>query len=272
MSCRPQSYLLKSSTQMARRRRGEPAPVRRPRALERRYRARLYRRQRALYALIMARLEGALDRAAEGERADSLVTEGAALLRAIAGIRQVYSVSLEPDPSDLSRLPRQLDLFTSAQVRRQLRVLGIQIDAPPLATDLYEQWIRENVALIRSLDQGLIDAIERETREAIEQGRLSNELRKRYRERLQINLRRARTIARDQVGKAQSDIVQRRYEDAGIVEYTWRHSGNLKTGRPEHIARDGKVFRMDDPPWDGHPGEAINCACSRIPIPRSAPQ
>ena len=254
-----------------RRRRNDPAPVRRPKMLERRYRVRLQRRQRALYALIMARLEGVLDRAEDGERSDSLVTEEATLLRAIVGIRQLYSISLEPDPPDLSRLPRQLDLFTSAQVRRQLRVLGIQVDVSPLATDLYEQWIRENVALIRSLDQGLIDAIERETREAIEKGRLTSELRKRYRERLQINLRRARTIARDQVGKAQSDIVQRRYEDAGIIEYEWRHSGNLKTGRPEHIARNGKVFRMDDPPWDGHPGKAINCACSRIPIPRSAP-
>jgi hypothetical protein len=36
--------------------------------------------------------------------------------------------------------------------------------------------------------------------------------------------------------------------------------------RPDHEERQGRVFSWDDPPWDGNPGEAINCFLGQTTI------
>lgn len=43
-------------------------------------------------------------------------------------------------------------------------------------------------------------------------------------------------------------------------KYIWRTRGDNKV-RSEHAERDGKVFEWNNPPEDGHPGEAPNCRC-----------
>lgn len=79
--------------------------------------------------------------------------------------------------------------------------------------------------------------------------------------RLGISRRRAMTIARDQTTKLAATLDQARNEEAGITEYRWRHSGK-KDFRKEHKAREGQIFQWNDPPSDGHPGQAINCGCT----------
>lgn len=71
---------------------------------------------------------------------------------------------------------------------------------------------------------------------------------------------RARLIARDQTTKLAAVLDEERQTEIGIDRYTWRHSRKLRP-RPEHVARDGKVFSWNKPPADGHPGYAINCGC-----------
>jgi uncharacterized protein with gpF-like domain len=36
--------------------------------------------------------------------------------------------------------------------------------------------------------------------------------------------------------------------------------------RRAHAVYDDQVFRWDDPPEDGHPGQAINCRCRAEPF------
>ena len=89
----------------------------------------------------------------------------------------------------------------------------------------------------------------------------------------------ASVIARDQTAKLNSRLVQARQEDAGITHYIWRTAGdNRVVGQPgglypkgntahgNHYERNGKVFRWDRPPDDGHPGEAILCRCVALPV------
>lgn len=52
---------------------------------------------------------------------------------------------------------------------------------------------------------------------------------------------------------------------AGIEEYIWRTAGDNRV-RPAHILRNGKKFKWDRPPLDGHPGMAIRCRCVAIPV------
>ena len=43
-------------------------------------------------------------------------------------------------------------------------------------------------------------------------------------------------------------------------KYTWRTQKDRYV-RDEHKKREGVVFEWDDPPYDGHPGEAYGCRC-----------
>ena len=89
----------------------------------------------------------------------------------------------------------------------------------------------------------------------------------------------AKLLARDQTSKINSAITQARNEELGVKEYIWRTAGDSRVvGAPgglwtrpnrvhgNHYERDGKVFRWDEPPFDGHPGYAINCRCVADPI------
>lgn len=89
-----------------------------------------------------------------------------------------------------------------------------------------------------------------------------------------ISKKRAHLIARDQTSKTTGTLNQIRQQAIGIEEYIWRTSrdqrvvgnptgiypvGNLK--HEDHYHREGKRFRWDSPPEDGHPGQAIQCRC-----------
>lgn len=91
--------------------------------------------------------------------------------------------------------------------------------------------------------------------------------------------RQANLIARDQTSKINMAINQARQQEVGIEEYIWRTAHDRRVvGFPggeypkgnqvhgNHWAREGLVFRWDKPPFDGHPGYAVNCRCVAEPI------
>lgn len=86
------------------------------------------------------------------------------------------------------------------------------------------------------------------------------ELAKQLTERIGVGRARAKFIARDQTTKLAANLDRMRQQEAGITEYRWRHSGKAHP-RPEHVARDGKIFQWADAPADGHPGTQPNCGC-----------
>jgi len=60
-------------------------------------------------------------------------------------------------------------------------------------------------------------------------------------------------------------INQLRQENLGIEQYIWRSQDDTKV-RDNHAAYDDRVFRWDNPPEGGHPGEAHNCWCYAEPV------
>ena len=90
---------------------------------------------------------------------------------------------------------------------------------------------------------------------------------------------RARLIARDQTSKVTAALNQSRQASNGIEEYIWRIVNDSRVvGKPgglyptpsrlhgDHYHREGKLFRWDQPPEDGHPGHAIQCRCYAEPV------
>ena len=65
-------------------------------------------------------------------------------------------------------------------------------------------------------------------------------------------------------------INQLRQQDLGIERYIWRSQDDAKV-RDSHAERDDQVFRWDEPPAGGHPGQAHNCRCYAEPVSPSTP-
>ena len=82
----------------------------------------------------------------------------------------------------------------------------------------------------------------------------------------QQRLRPLRTAMEERLLRAFSGLInQLRQEDLGIEQYIWRSRDDAKV-RDSHAAYDDRVFRWDDPPEGGHPGEAHNCRCYAEPV------
>jgi uncharacterized protein with gpF-like domain len=97
-----------------------------------------------------------------------------------------------------------------------------------------------------------------------------------------ITQRRAKLIARDQTSKLTGTLNQVRQESIGITEYIWRTVQDARVaGDPsgkypdadkdskfhgDHYHRNGKRFRWDTPPPDGHPGQPGFCRCHAQPV------
>jgi SPP1 gp7 family putative phage head morphogenesis protein len=74
---------------------------------------------------------------------------------------------------------------------------------------------------------------------------------------------RARRIAADQTSKLGARLNRARREQAGIGQYKWRHSAK-RHPRSWHVARDGKIYKNDDPriPAGDRAGEPPFCGCT----------
>lgn len=134
-------------------------------------------------------------------------------------------------------------------------------------------WTSQNTTLIKSIDQQIMDKIryamsQRIIRTADREQTIAV-LAKDIQEIARVSENRAVLIATDQVGKLNSQLTQYRQFNAGIEEYIWNTMKDSRV-RPEHAAREWekskKKFKWSEPPADGHPGWAIRCRCTALPV------
>lgn len=167
----------------------------------------------------------------------------------------------------VQRVMSSVEDFNRTQFRAVLRsVYGVDIitNAPielRAALDVFEA---TNISLIRSIPQQAVSQLQGKIVEAVRRGSTLKQLQAQIREEFDITDRRAKLIARDQIGKLNGQLTELRQEQIGVTEYTWRGILDARE-RPEHVAREGKVFSWAKPPDDGHPGEPIHCRCTAEP-------
>ncbi len=138
---------------------------------------------------------------------------------------------------------------------------GITEDWLPKAVD---EFVTENVRLIRSLAEDHFSDLRNHLTEAIADGRRWEDIAEEIEERYGVADRHAELIARDQVGKFYGALNEERQTQLGVEKYVWRTARDNRV-RDEHAEREGQSFSWDEPPEDGHPGEAINCRCQAEP-------
>lgn len=149
---------------------------------------------------------------------------------------------------------------------------GIGVDvyrSEPWLAARQTNWIAQNTALIKSIPEQHMARVETIIRSGVMAGESPRSLAKKIQEAGGVTKRRAELIAVDQIGKANGELTQYRQEDLGIKSYKWKTSRDERV-RPEHQARQDKVFQWSTPPSDGHPGHPIRCRCHASPIFPSA--
>lgn len=127
-------------------------------------------------------------------------------------------------------------------------------------------WTSQNVALIKSIDDQIMDKVRFSMSQRIKEQTIAG-LAKDIKDIAKVSENRAVLIATDQVGKLNSQLTQYRQMNAGIEQYMWLSQHDNRV-RPKHRApyRDGNIYRWDDPPPDGHPGWPIRCRCVAAPV------
>lgn len=132
-----------------------------------------------------------------------------------------------------------------------------------------EDFINDNLALIKSIDSRTVEAIRyalsRNIIKAANKARIIEELTETIKHIGSVNEKRAVLIATDQVGKLNSQLAQYEQMRDGIERYIWVTKGDSRV-RPLHRERHGVSYRWDSPPSDGHPGWPIRCRCVAKPL------
>jgi len=105
---------------------------------------------------------------------------------------------------------------------------------------------------------------------ALSTGRRAEEIQKDILNTGEVTLSRARLIARTEVARTASGLVQARATHIGLTHYVWRTSMDA-TVRESHKKMNGKIIAWADMPTleDGsvcHAGAIYNCRCYPDPI------
>lgn len=202
--------------------------------------------------------------AGEGKRVRDLIAAAAEHAR-----QAVHQGSIE----DLARkFAAQTATHQRIQLGRQVKAaLGVEplIHDRKLRTDS-EQFIHENVALIKRIPESLHADVEVMVQRAVSSARPSPKLAEHIQARFGVSKRHARLIARDQLSKFHAKVNHRRQRELGVNKFIWRSVEDERV-RETHQEFDGNTYHYDNPPEneDGEsvlPGDDVQCRCSADPI------
>jgi len=150
--------------------------------------------------------------------------------------------------------------------------------------DILRAWSIENVKLIGNMRRDETEAISGIITRGFSQGLGLSEIEADIRDRVPMTRRRAKLIARNEVGNLSGALNKAEAERLDLPTYQW-FSGRDERVRPSHRAMDGKICRWDDATvykdsvedtvWksrasiggvESHPGLPIRCRCTSASI------
>lgn len=152
--------------------------------------------------------------------------------------------------------------------RQALKEAGwtVEFKMTPAIRDAFNASLNENVGLIRSIPEKYLQQVEGVVMRSYSAGRDLETMVKDLKQLYPGASHRAELIARDQSNKANAVVNRARQMELGITEAIWMHSHAGKTPRPDHVAADGKRYKIAEGcKIDGEyiqPGEEINCRCT----------
>ena len=156
--------------------------------------------------------------------------------------------------------------------RQALKEAGWAVDfkMTPAVRDAFNASLEENVGLIKSIPEKYLQQVEGVVMRSYSAGRDLETMVKDLKALYPAASHRAELIARDQSNKANAVVNRTRQMELGITEAIWQHSHAGKTPRPDHVAADGKRYKIAEGCLISgkyiQPGEEINCRCTSRPV------
>lgn len=149
---------------------------------------------------------------------------------------------------------------------------AVQFKMTPAVKDAFEASLAENVGLIKSIPAKYLQQVEGVVMRSYSAGRDLETMVADLKAIYHGAAHRAELIARDQSNKANAVVNRARQMELGITEAIWMHSHAGKNPRPDHVAANGKRYKISEGcKISGEyiqPGEEINCRCtSRAVLP-----
>jgi SPP1 gp7 family putative phage head morphogenesis protein len=174
--------------------------------------------------------------------------------------------------TNFARDARQYNDISMEQAAKKAG-MTVKFKMTPMMNDAMQAVIGEQVGLIKSIAQQHLSQVQRLVMQSVQEGRdlkwLTDQLKKRY----GVSARRASLIALDQNNKATATLNRVRQLDlmGDDAEAVWMHSTAGKHPRPEHVAANGKRYKVKKGMFlEGEwvwPGSKIKCRCtSRLVI------
>ena len=176
------------------------------------------------------------------------------------------------------RYAERTSIWQHTELGRQVRAqLGVDVlgTVPASAEPTVEAFVGENVSLIKSVGTDELSEIERIVTREFANGARHETIAAMIAVRFEIGERRARRIARDQVGKLNGQLAASRQQALGVEHFVWRSVGDIRVrgtpggpfagARPSHFERNGKRYAYKAPPLGELPGMPILCRCSPEP-------
>lgn len=146
------------------------------------------------------------------------------------------------------------------------RGFTVRFQMPKAMADILAATIEENQTLIKDIPRKYFVGINSALTEAITNGFDQSVIFNKMREVEGVTVRRAATISRDQINKANAVITRVRQQSLGMTQARWRHSGAGQHPRPSHVKANGTVYNIAEGcKIDGEfiwPGQLINCRCT----------
>lgn len=164
----------------------------------------------------------------------------------------------------VSKQGQQSDNQLSAMILSKTGIDFSGLMSDSALQEAVDEAVAANISLINSIPQQYLDRVEQAVMASLQAGTLNATLADDLLKIEGVTKNRAKLIARDQLGKINSRLSQIRQQSLGITHYFWSTSHDERV-RARHRRWDGDLIAWDNPPIDGHPGQAIQCRCTAIP-------
>ena len=139
------------------------------------------------------------------------------------------------------------------------------------------EWKAQQSRLVDSIVNTYIEKLQIIVSNAVQRGTAMSEVKEEIKVLLNTTDKRAKFIARNEVGNLNGIITMRRQVDCGISVYQWSSSHDERV-RPSHAEMDGKYFYWNSdkvgeingikvyPSPKYHPCMDYNCRCVALPV------
>jgi SPP1 gp7 family putative phage head morphogenesis protein len=206
---------------------------------------------------------------AQGYRPDSVRQDDwPDKIAAMVASVQVYFENNAPKPEVfVPIIAADINGFNEKEFKKVMKSV-LQVDvfvAEPWLKVETSSFVRENVALVKSIESMSLTQVEGIVQRGVRAGTRAELISQQIEEQLGVAGRRADIIARDQVGKFNGQLTELRQTELGIERFIWRTSNDEKV-RPEHAELEGEVFEWRNLPSEGMPGEQVMCRCFAEPV------